>query len=81
MLNRPPKPDELHYASVRVGSVPGTHSLMFDSPADTIELTHTARNREGFAAGAVLAAEWLVNGKRTGVFTMDDILADIMPAV
>ena len=81
MLNRPPTLDELHYASVRVGSVPGTHSLMFDSPADTIEITHTARNREGFAAGAVLAAEWLVGGNRTGVFTMDDILADILPAI
>ena len=81
MLDRPPKPDELHYASVRVGSVPGIHSLMFDSPADTIELTHTARNREGFAAGAVLAAEWLVGGNRVGVFTMDDILADILPAI
>ena len=79
--DRPPKADELHYASVRVGSVPGTHSLMFDSPADTIEITHTARNREGFAAGAVLAAEWLVEGKRIGVFTIDDVLADLLPAI
>ena len=81
LLDRPPKADELHYASVRVGSVPGTHSLLFDSPADTIEIIHTARSREGFAAGAVLAAEWLVAGKQSGFFTMDDVLADLLPAI
>ena len=74
--HRPPEPHELHYASLRVGSVPGTHSLFFDSTADTIELTHTARSREGFARGAVRAAEWLP-GKR-GVYTVDDLLADIL---
>jgi 4-hydroxy-tetrahydrodipicolinate reductase len=79
MLDRKPVADELHYASVRVGSVPGTHSLIFDSAADTIEITHTARSREGFAAGAVLAAEWLIAKKRTGVFTIDDVLAEILP--
>ncbi|MCL2130562.1 MAG: 4-hydroxy-tetrahydrodipicolinate reductase, partial [Treponema sp.] len=79
MLNRKPLEDEIHYASIRVGSVPGTHSLIFDSEADSIEIIHTARNREGFAAGAVLAAEWLAAKKRTGVFTIDDILAEILP--
>ena len=79
MLERPPAADELHYASVRLGSVPGTHSLLFDSAADTIELTHTARSREGFAAGAVLAAQWLTAKKRTGIFTIDDALAEILP--
>jgi 4-hydroxy-tetrahydrodipicolinate reductase len=74
-LNRPPAPAELHFPSLRVGAVPGTHSLFFDSVADTIELTHVARNREGFALGAVRAAEWL-SGK-TGVFTMDDVLSDL----
>ena len=84
-LERPPAADELHYASLRVGSVPGTHSLLFDSAADTIEITHTARSREGFAAGAVLAAEWLTahpagaSKKRKGVFTVDDVLADLLP--
>ena len=78
-LDRPPAADELHYASLRVGSVPGTHSLLFDSAADSIEITHTARSREGFAAGAVLAAEWIGSKKRTGVFTVDDVLADILP--
>ena len=79
MLDRKPEADELHYASLRVGTVPGTHSLIFDSAADTIEITHTARSREGFASGAVLAAEWLAAKKRTGVFTVDDALAEILP--
>ena len=70
--------DTLHYPSLRVGAVPGTHALIFDSPADTIELRHTARGREGFAVGAVLAAEWLNAGKRRGIFTMDDVLKDLL---
>ena len=79
MLDRKPEANELHYASLRVGSMPGTHSLIFDSQADTIEITHTARSREGFAAGAVLAAEWLVGKKKAGIFTVDDVLSDILP--
>ena len=79
-LERRPEADELHYASLRLGSVPGTHSLFFDSQADTIEITHTARNREGFAIGAVIAAQWLIAEKRAGVFTVDDVLADILPS-
>jgi 4-hydroxy-tetrahydrodipicolinate reductase len=86
-LDGPPPADTIHFPSLRVGSVPGVHSLVFDSSADTIEITHTARGREGFADGALLAAEWLVNcpgpgqdaGKaRTGVFTMDDVLGEIL---
>jgi 4-hydroxy-tetrahydrodipicolinate reductase len=86
MLDRPPLPEELHYASLRVGAMPGVHTLCFDSPADTIEITHTARNREGLASGALAAAQWLLNcpgpgkpaGKaRRGIFTMDDVLEDI----
>jgi 4-hydroxy-tetrahydrodipicolinate reductase len=77
-LDRPPAGDEIHYASLRLGAVPGVHSLFFDSPADTIEITHTARSREGFAAGALVAAEWLGVQKRSGVFTMDQVLADIL---
>ena len=79
MLDRHPAADELHYASLRVGAVPGTHSLVFDSAADTIEITHTARSREGFAAGAVLAAQWLAAKKRSGVFTIDEVLSDLLP--
>ena len=81
-FNRKPEPDELHLASMRVGTVPGTHTVYFDSVADTIELTHTARSREGFALGAVRAVEWLAapgpdDGRKKGVFTMDDVFAGI----
>lgn len=50
-----PQPHQLHVSSTRVGSVPGTHTVFFDSAADTIEITHRARSREGFASGAVHA--------------------------
>ena len=76
-MNRKPEVDELHFPSLRMGSVPGKHSLFFDSPADTIEITHTARSREGFASGAIRAAQWLTAQKRRGVFTVDEMLKDI----
>ena len=59
----PLPPGAVHVASVRAGNEPGRHTVGFDGPFDGIELTHAARGREGFAAGAVLAAEWL-NGRR-----------------
>jgi 4-hydroxy-tetrahydrodipicolinate reductase len=83
----------VHFASLRQGSVPGTHSLFFDSPADTMEITHTAHSREGFATGAIVAAEWLtrqglpehsaIPGQpeqkaRRGIFTMDDVLKEVL---
>lgn len=55
--------DELHFASVRGGRNPGHHQVVFDSAADEIQLTHSAHSREGFAAGAILAAEY-INGKK-----------------
>jgi 4-hydroxy-tetrahydrodipicolinate reductase len=58
--------------SVRRGSIPGTHTLSYDSPHETILLSHVARSREAFAAGALLAAGWLLG--KTGVFTFEDIL-------
>lgn len=61
--------------SLRCGSIPGTHTVYFDSPVDTITLAHTARSRQGFAEGAVAAAEWLKNKK--GLFTLDDFLEDL----
>jgi 4-hydroxy-tetrahydrodipicolinate reductase len=76
-MNRKPEADELHFPSLRMGSVPGTHSLFFDSPADTIEITHTARNREGFASGAIRAAQWLIAQNRRGVFTIDDMMNEL----
>lgn len=59
-------------ASSRAGAIPGTHEIGFDSQADTITLRHTARSREGFALGAVQAAEW-INGKK-GFYEFGDIL-------
>ncbi|HET9010425.1 MAG TPA: dihydrodipicolinate reductase C-terminal domain-containing protein [Gemmatimonadaceae bacterium] len=59
-------------ASTRVGSIPGTHTVGFDSAADTITLTHTTRDRSVFARGALAAARW-VHGRR-GWFTMKDVL-------
>jgi len=53
--------------------VPGTHTVGFDSQSDTIELTHRARDRRGFASGALLAARWLQG--RAGWFSMADVLA------
>ena len=67
--------DMLHITSTRVGRVVGTHSVIFDSEADTIELTHRAKNRSGFALGALVAAEWLVGKK--GMFTMDDVVSTL----
>ena len=64
--------NELHIDAKRIENVPGTHSVFYDSSVDQIEIKHTAHNREGFALGAVIAAEWLVNKK--GVFTMKDVL-------
>jgi 4-hydroxy-tetrahydrodipicolinate reductase len=58
--------------SKREGMVPGTHSICYESNVDSIEIKHTAHNREGFALGAVIAAEW-IQGK-TGVFSMKDVL-------
>jgi len=59
-------------SSTRAGSIPGTHTIGFDAPGETITLTHTARDRSGFARGALEAARW-VHG-RTGWFTMKDVL-------
>ena len=59
--------------SIRVGSVPGTHELLFDAPFEQIRLEHVVRDRRVFAAGALHAAEWLIG--RKGVFTLDDVLA------
>lgn len=67
---------EVKFASVRAGSIPGTHVVGFDSSADTIELKHTARNREGFALGAVIAAEWIQNKK--GFFDINDIMNELV---
>ena len=67
-----PKEDELFINAKREENVPGTHTVMYESVVDAIEIKHTAHSREGFALGAVIAAEWL-QGKK-GIFTMKDVL-------
>jgi len=64
--------DSIFIDAKRIEQVPGTHSVNYTSSVDTIEIKHTAHNREGFALGAVIAAEWIV-GKQ-GIFTMKDVL-------
>ncbi|MCC7464579.1 MAG: dihydrodipicolinate reductase, partial [Gammaproteobacteria bacterium] len=61
-------------SSSRAGAHPGTHEIGFDSAADTITLRHVARNREGFARGALRAAQWLVQTRRKGLITFDEVL-------
>ncbi len=75
-LHRRREDTEIHVASVRGGSVPGTHTVSFDSQDDTIELTHRARSREGFATGALKAASWIADGRK-GFFTLDAMLEDV----
>ncbi len=70
--------DKVPLSSVRCGSIPGIHTVLFDSFCDTLSITHEARSREGFALGAVLAAEWL-KGKR-GLYTFADCVQDIIQA-
>ena len=67
-----PEPNQIHIETKRIGTVPGTHTVTYNSAVDAIEIKHTAHNREGFALGALIAAEWIV-GKH-GVFTMKDVL-------
>ena len=64
--------DELQINSIRVGSEFGTHTVFFDSETDRIELTHISRGRRGLAAGAVLAAEWVIGKK--GFYQFREIL-------
>ena len=67
--------DALHVSSTRGGGVIGKHTITMDSPFDEITFEHRAKNRQGFAFGAVRAAEWLRG--RTGLFTLDDMLEDL----
>lgn len=60
--------------SKREDNIPGTHTVQYDSEIDSLEIKHTAHNRKGFALGAVIAAEWILNKK--GVFNMSDVIKD-----
>ena len=66
------KEDEILIEAQRIENVPGTHSVFYNSEVDSIEIKHTAHSREGFALGAVVAAEWILGKK--GIFTMKDVL-------
>ena len=63
-------------SSTRAGFIPGTHRVGFDSEADQVLLTHTARSRQGFASGALLAAHWIAG--RTGVFEFSEVIDEIV---
>ncbi len=69
-LDRKREPNEIHFSSLRGGLVNFAHTIGFDSEADTITISHAARNRDGYALGAVIGAEWL-KGK-SGYFEMSD---------
>ncbi len=62
----------INITAKRIEDVPGTHTITYQSEVDTITIEHVAHNRQGFALGAVIAAEWIVG--KTGVFTMNDVL-------
>ncbi|MGY0392874.1 4-hydroxy-tetrahydrodipicolinate reductase [Bizionia sp. KMM 8389] len=66
------KENSIPITAKRVEDVPGTHTVSYNSPTDTINIEHIAHNREGFALGAVVAAEWLKD--KTGIFSMKDVL-------
>ncbi|WP_298138121.1 4-hydroxy-tetrahydrodipicolinate reductase [Flavobacterium sp.] len=67
-----PNSEEVFIDVKRIENVPGTHSIFYKSEVDKIEIKHTAHNRDGFALGSVIAAEWIIGKK--GVFTMKDVL-------
>lgn len=68
--------DDFEIPATRAGNIPGTHRVGFDAAADQILLTHTARNREGFARGAIMAAEWIKT--RKGFFEFSDVMEEII---
>lgn len=70
-VNRQIKPEELHFSSIRGGVNPGRHEIVFDSRADEVRLIHQARGRQGFAQGAIMAAEF-IKGKK-GLYRFEDL--------
>jgi 4-hydroxy-tetrahydrodipicolinate reductase len=67
-----PKSDEIYIDTKRIENVPGTHEITYNSEIDSISIKHTAHSRQGFATGAVIAAEWIKDKK--GAFSMKDVL-------
>ena len=74
------EPDELQVAAIRLGSVFGQHAAAINSESDDIVVSHTARNRKGFAGGAVQAGKWLAqkHTEQPGFYTMDDFLDEVL---
>jgi 4-hydroxy-tetrahydrodipicolinate reductase len=73
-LNAESSKDSIGISAIRQANVPGTHIVTFSSAVDTIQLSHTAHSRMGFASGAIHAGEWLLG--KTGVFSMEDLLRE-----
>ena len=69
-------PEDFSISATRAGNIPGTHRVGFDSNADQILLEHSARSREGFAAGAVMAAEWVKD--KTGFYEFTDVIEEVL---
>lgn len=71
-LDKATQENSIPITAIRSPEVPGTHTITYNSEVDQIDIKHTAHNRQGFALGAVVAAEWIIGKK--GVFTMKDVL-------
>ena len=72
LIEDEPKDNEIPITAKRIENIPGTHTVSYHSNVDNLDITHTAHNRQGFALGAIIAAEWILGKK--GVFTMKDVL-------
>lgn len=70
-------PEALHVSASRGGNIPGTHTVLADSSADSISITHTARNRNGFALGALYAAQWICK-KQAGFYSIEDFMYELL---
>lgn len=76
VLKHLPRIPNFEFSSVRCGYAAGTHTLHFDGPMDTLTFTHEARHRQGFAEGAITAAEWVFS--KQGFFTIDELMKDAL---
>ncbi len=75
-INKKIAPEQLHISSLRGGSIVGIHNILIDSETETIELIHRAKNRVGFAEGALLASKWVLDKK--GVYNFSDLIENIL---
>jgi 4-hydroxy-tetrahydrodipicolinate reductase len=75
-VQRKIKENEFHFASIRAGAIFGEHTIGLDSPADSIILTHSLKNRSGLAIGAIMAAKWIKDKK--GFYNFSEIFEEIV---